>query len=49
MRGTTYYPGYGVTPAGPVSAGAPTIGLSSPQQIGPSNAGTVAGIGSGQG
>jgi hypothetical protein len=49
VRGTTYYPGYGVTPAGPVSAGAPTIGLSSPQQIGPSNAGTVAGIGSGQG
>ena len=55
VRGTTYYPGYGITPAGIASAGAPTIGLSSPQQIGPRNAGrvlggsTVTGIGSGQG
>ena len=49
VRGTTYYPGYGVTPAGIASAGAPTIGLSSPQQIGPRNAGTVTGIGPGQG
>jgi hypothetical protein len=41
VRGTTYYPGYGVTPAGKVSAGAPTVGaLSSPQQIGPTSAGT---------
>jgi len=41
VRGTTYYPGYGVTPAGPASAGAPTIGaLSRPQQIGPTSAGT---------
>jgi hypothetical protein len=43
VRSTTYYPGYGVTPAGIASAGAPTIGLSSPQQIGPRNAGTVTG------
>jgi hypothetical protein len=41
VRGTTYYPGYGVTPAGPASAGAPTIGArSAPQQIGPTTAGT---------
>lgn len=39
VRGTTYYPGYGVTPAGPASAGAPTINaLSQPARI--SNAGT---------
>ena len=41
VRGTTYYPGYGVTPAGKASAGAPTIGaLARPQQIGPTSAGT---------
>jgi len=41
VRGTTYYPGYGVTPAGKASAGAPTIGaLSAPAQIGPTSAGT---------
>ncbi len=55
VRGTTYYPGFGVTPAGIASAGAPTIGRASPQQIGPANAGRqlggsiVTGIGSGQG
>jgi hypothetical protein len=39
VRGTTYYPGYGVTPAGKASAGAPTINaLSQPTRI--SNAGT---------
>jgi hypothetical protein len=27
VRGNTYYPGYGVTPAGPVTAGAPTAGV----------------------
>ena len=43
VRSTTYYPGYSVTPAGIASAGAPTIGLSRPQQIGPRNAGTVTG------
>jgi hypothetical protein len=39
VRGTTYYPGYAVTPAGAVSAGAPTVGLASPQQIGTGTAG----------
>ena len=40
VRGNNYFPGYGVTPAGPASAGAPTIGaLSAPQQIGPTSAG----------
>jgi len=40
VRGTTYYPGYGVTPAGPASAGAPTINaLSAPARIGPTSAG----------
>jgi len=40
VRGTTYYPGYGVTPAGPASAGAPTIGaLSAPAKIGTTSAG----------
>jgi hypothetical protein len=40
VRGTTYYPGYGVTPAGNASAGAPTINaLSSPAKIGPTSAG----------
>ncbi len=27
VRGNTFYPGYGVTPAGSVSAGAPTAGV----------------------
>ena len=40
VRGNTYYPGYSVTPAGPASAGAPTINaLSSPAKIGPTSAG----------
>ena len=35
VRGNTYYPGYGVTPAGKANAGAPTINaLSAPAQIG---------------
>jgi hypothetical protein len=41
VRGNTYYPGYGVTPAGKASAGAPTINaLSSPAKIGPTSAGS---------
>jgi hypothetical protein len=50
VRTTTYYPGFSVSPAGIASAGSPTPNvLAFPQQIGPRNAGTVTGIGPGQG